>query len=247
MFGFFTRKLMLVVMLALAVGVPYVIHSDGVKGLLDLLSISLPSGKSDRFNRDLELAKLLGDDEVSGEASALAPVETRGAMITGPEVQHLQAVFRFDILPDWVMQSWSRVTVVPQGNLRGLRVPLVSGLQLHDVAGSLTYCFDEKNRLQRITFRGSTGNPEMIETVAARGFGLKNEGGSHGGLHVARWNGEPTSYLLIENAPTVRADSPHTRFSVRMELNRPRAYLQVSPELKQVVMAELDQDATWRW
>ena len=48
------------------------------------------------------------------------------------------------------MRRWPRVTTVPQFALAGLRVPLVTGTQIDDLAGSLTYYFDRTDQVQRI-------------------------------------------------------------------------------------------------
>ena len=181
-----------------------------------------------------------------GPIGTTPPEASQGALTTGPEVQDIQSAIRFSATPDWVMQNWSRISIIEVDGMRGMRVPFVSGLQLHDVAGSLTYCFDDSNQLQRISFRGVTGDPRKMQQIATTGYDLKNEG-AQGGLYVARWNGKPTSFMLVEAAPVIRADSPNSRYRVRMELNRPRSYLTVSQEMQQLVAARTKNDASWRW
>jgi hypothetical protein len=63
----------------------------------------------------------------------------------------LREVLRFDIDPDFVFRRFAMVsTVLSDLSLDGLRVPLVSGTQAYDVAGSLTYYFDINKMLRRI-------------------------------------------------------------------------------------------------
>ena len=80
----------------------------------------------------------------------------------------LAEVLRFDVTVEWVLQRWPRVTTgLPQLQLQGYRVPLVSGTQISDVAGSLTYYFNARQQVQRITLRGTTGDPSALVNLLA--------------------------------------------------------------------------------
>ena len=55
-------------------------------------------------------------------------------------VTTLDEIFRFDLNPAWVKQRWDRVSNSPgDSGLSGLRVALVTGVNTHDLFGSLTY------------------------------------------------------------------------------------------------------------
>ena len=80
----------------------------------------------------------------------------------------LAEVLRFDVTVDWVMQRWPRVsTGLPYLQLQGYRVPLVTGTGVADLAGSLTYYFNAQQQVQRITFRGTTGDPSALVALLA--------------------------------------------------------------------------------
>ena len=75
----------------------------------------------------------------------------------------LAEVLRFDVTVEWVMQRWPRVTTgLPQLQLQGYRVPLVTGTSLSDVAGSLTYYFNARQQVQRITLRGTDRRSQRL-------------------------------------------------------------------------------------
>ena len=77
---------------------------------------------------------------------------------TATPVATLEGVLRFDITPRWVMDNWPHVsTTRTDGELDGLRVPLITGTRPQDVAGSLTYYFDKQRVVQRIALDGSRG------------------------------------------------------------------------------------------
>ena len=81
----------------------------------------------------------------------------------------LAEVLRFDATVDWVLQRWPRVTTgLPYLQLQGYRVPLVTGTGLADVAGSLTYYFNARQQVQRITFRGTTGDPQRFGSLVGQ-------------------------------------------------------------------------------
>ena len=76
-------------------------------------------------------------------------------------VQDPSSVFHFQITPEWIVAHWPAVsTGLAQLQLEGYRVPLVTGTARHDLAGSLTYYFNAEQKLQQITFVGTTGDPD---------------------------------------------------------------------------------------
>jgi hypothetical protein len=143
------------------------------------------------------------------------------------EVRALQAgsfgdYIRFDLSPNHVFSTWDRVTtVLSDSNLEGLRVALVTGAQVDDLAGSLTYYFDKQHAVQRITFQGSTGDPRRLVQFITDTYGFQSQPTLDAGLYVSQWNGKPTSALRIFHAPVVRAEQAHTRYQVQLEINRP--------------------------
>ena len=134
------------------------------------------------------------------------------------------------------MQRWPRVTTVAQSTLAGLRVPLVTGTQIDDLAGSLTYYFDRTDQVQRISFQGLTGDDRKLVEIITSAFGLHPEPALGGGMYVARWNATPTSALRVTYAPVVRSDRPHNRLQVLLEINRPDLQYGLSPEFEQLLM-----------
>ena len=96
-----------------------------------------------------------------------APTLVMGQADTTP-LPSLAEVLRLDVTVEWVLQRWPRVTTgLPQLQLQGYRVPLVSGTSISDVAGSLTYYFNARQQVQRITLRGTTGDPSVLATILA--------------------------------------------------------------------------------
>jgi len=56
-----------------------------------------------------------------------------------------------------VISRWPRVSAgLAELQLQGYRVPLVSGTTANDLAGALTYYFNSRQQVQRITFQGTT-------------------------------------------------------------------------------------------
>ena len=62
-------------------------------------------------------------------------------------VLSLEEVLRFDVTTAWVLSKWPRVSAnLAELDMQGYRVPLVTGTGDADVAGSLTYYFNAKQR-----------------------------------------------------------------------------------------------------
>lgn len=241
MFGLLQRRSFFVGTLAAAVGVPYVLNEPDLRGKIDGLlgSFSAPADSTDPAHSSGPLATQtvqhlggagpIAHDTMPPNLQSFTDRHQLPSALTGPPVQDFAEILRFDIAPQWVLSRWSRVTtVLSEYDLEGLRVPLVSGTRLDDIAGSLTYYYDKQHRLQRIALEGVTGDERRLAQHVQRYFGLKPEPSLYAGLLMAKWNGRPKSALIVRHAPVVTSASPHMRLEVRMEINRPENYYEVS-------------------
>lgn len=140
-------------------------------------------------------------------------------------------IVRFDLTPDSITQNWSRVTTTQSEHfLLGMRVAVVTGPEISDLAGSMTYYFDEQDQLQRISLQGFTGDASRLIAHCEQGYKLEKQASLDAGMYIAQWNGMPTSVLHVARAPIIRADSPRTQYYVTLEINRPSARMQLSPQ-----------------
>jgi hypothetical protein len=140
------------------------------------------------------------------------------------DIQPLAAVFRWEITPAWVMSQWSRVsTGLADLDLHGYRVALVSGTSEGDLAGSLTYYFNTQQRLQRITFQGSTGDARQLAYYLSAVHHLAPEPTNDPSLQLFRVRNGRTvlSELRIKAAAVVRRTSGLSRYNVNLFLERP--------------------------
>jgi hypothetical protein len=112
-------------------------------------------------------------DGAAGDERSGAILEDSAA-VQAPPVADYSEVFRFDISPRWVADRWPRVsTGLSDVRYQAYRVPLVTGTEATDVAGSLTYYFDGTPRVRRIAFVGTTADPSRLIDFLARGYGFK--------------------------------------------------------------------------
>jgi len=125
-----------------------------------------------------------------------------------------------------VMANWPRVSAdLAELDLQGYRVPLVSGTSEADVAGSLTYYFNAKQRLERITFFGTTGDGRKLVALLESRFEFKRSNTNEPNLflyQVKSW-GKVQSELRIRPSPIVRSEVPNTRFEVALLIDRPKS------------------------
>ncbi len=136
----------------------------------------------------------------------------------------LSEVLRFDVTVEWVMQRWPRVsTGLPFLQLQGYRVPLVTGTTVADVAGSLTYYFSAQQRVERITFHGTTGNPSSLITVLNQYHFVRRLTNDPGLVlyETVDASNRPAGTVKIRSARVVRADQPYSRFEVDLVIDRP--------------------------
>lgn len=199
-------------MLAGAVGAPYLV-STGV-------------GKLNSAGSDAAHASLAAETAAPSAASALDEANATAFAAAPALTVPMEEVFRLDHTTGWVLAHWPRVSAgLAEVDLQGYRVPLVTGGQPDDVAGSLTYYFNKRQRVQRITFFGSTGDARRLVSLLALRHGFVREIAADPSLFLYRKREyrKVISELRIKPASVVRSDSPYTRFDVALLIERPDA------------------------
>ncbi len=226
---FLLRRLWLIVALALAVLVPYGLMGKSPRTLLDRA-------------RSIFASKPTVDS--SDTSASVTLTNARIAQSQLPAPRKIEQIIHFRWTPSSVLSVWPTATRVFDEDFAGLRVPLMTGTSAQDLAGSLTYYFDRRNRLRRITFEGVTGDARpLVQHVVTR-FGLRSQRSLLAGLYVASWNGVPRSVLRLTYPPTVDAANVRSRLNVALELNLPAADYRLSQRFARV----LQQDkASGRW
>ncbi len=136
----------------------------------------------------------------------------------------LAEVLRFDVTVEWVLRRWPRVsTGLNYMQLQGYRVPLVTGGQITDVAGALTYYFNAHQQAQRITLRGTTGDPQVLVSILTGRHHFARRLTNNPGLIVYEAvdaNNKPLGTCKIRSAPVIKANKPYTRYEFDLVIDR---------------------------
>ena len=142
----------------------------------------------------------MGGQTVVFPGTAAGPDLSATPMQFMPTVD-LATVFRFDISPSWVKNRWEYVSTSPGDvGLQGLRVGLVTGTNVSDLAGSLTYFFDAKQICQRITFRGWSGDSSKLVAMLSQNYDFER---SHPKLRVCLLlNEKSPNWCIVDEAST---------------------------------------------
>lgn len=204
------RKLFFLALPIGAIAGPFVIHS-GPKWVSQVTA-SLASGSDAPA---LENGTVTGMPSVDGLAST--PLE-------GAEVGQFWEVLRFDVTPSFVTDRWPCVTTsLYELDLQGFRVPLVTGTDPDDLAGSLTYYFNQQRLLQRITFAGTTGDYRRLLQLLTDHYGFVSRPTNTPNviLFEVPSSKQATSYLWIRPVDVLRADQPLNRFQLTLVMERP--------------------------
>ena len=195
--------------------------------------------------RDRDASRYRYSEEMARKLGAIPENRKDAPSLTGSNVPDLRAVIRFDITPDWVIGRFHRVTtVLADLSLEGLRVPIVTGTRADDIAGTLTYYFDNTGKLQRLTIHGFTGDPRRFAQTMATGYGMQRERALEAGVFTKRWNGHPVHFMRLTHAPVVYSDAVHQKFTVFLELNQPNLAYGISDEARQIMTTD---HQTGRW
>lgn len=193
----------------------------GSIGLPYLFSSSLGSLKKGNSEGSTEVTSAAPSPGEGGTGAKLPS----GPTLPSPTFDDLGQVFRWDVSSAWVLGRWPRVSAgLAEVELQGYRVPLVTGTSPDDLAGSLTYYFNRNQRVQRMTFFGTTGDSRRLVGLMAARFGFKRELTDDPSLFLYRIRDgkKVTSELRIEPAHVIRADTPHRRFDIALWIERPR-------------------------
>lgn len=160
-----------------------------------------------------------------------------GRPLEGSRFQSLGHVLRMDVTKDWVYRHWPRKsTGLADPSLFGVRVPLVTGAGRADLAGSLTYYFNAQGQVDRLCFKGTTGDTRPLVHLVQSYYGLQRQTPESPGeqLYQARSGDKVVSQLRTFPEPVLWSSNPHNSFGVELELNRPGSGRYVEPPRPQL-------------
>ncbi len=211
------------VLLAAAVGVPYLIsNGPNVDGLFDGFSSAASTAYASTKSGLLSSSPqgLSQPPSPQGPGASVYPTITP---LEGMPALSLREVFDLNVTKEWVYQRWARKsTALSELGQFGIRVPIVTGTQLHDLAGSLTYFFGRDGRVERIGFHGTTGDTTQLVMLATQQFGLQQQQTPIVGeqLFQVKRKQQVLSELRTRPAPVLWDSSPHDSFAVDFQLQR---------------------------
>jgi hypothetical protein len=124
---------------------------------------------------------------------------------------------------EWVYGNWPRKsTGLADPEMYGIRVPLVTGTALTDLAGSLTYSFNQQGQVQHITFVGRTADTTQLVQFVTTTYQLERREAPAGEqLYQVGSDDQVTSELRTRPEPVLWSSAPHGSFVVELELERP--------------------------
>ncbi|WP_197529214.1 DUF6690 family protein [Aeoliella mucimassa] len=228
---------MLAGLLGAAVGVPYVVD------------------QADTWNVAPQAATAPGEPQLSAPVAAPAITVSDVAMPNSPGDQFyvsrapleglptysLAEVLRIDVNKEWVYHRWARKsTGLSDVDLFGIRVPLVSGTRMTDVAGSLTYYFNRTGQADKIRLVGKTADTTELVNLLVQRYGFRPAPPRVAGeqLYQVRENNQVLSELRTWPESVLWATSPHDSFSLELEINRPGSGRYVKYPLPQLAAVE---------
>ena len=181
-------------------------------------------GKSDKTVAVDAAAPGAKTETAANPAANVITSPTKLAIDDAP-VLGLEEVFRFDLAPADVLRHWPRVsTELPSLHLHGYRVPLVSGTDPTALAGRCTYYFNPAQQVQRITFRGTTGDPRaLIALLTNRYHYARRPNNDPSRLVYEAMNGagQLAGQVVIRSAAVVRQNDPLKRYDIDLSMDRP--------------------------
>lgn len=226
----FGRRGLLLLLLVGTIAVPYVVsNSSDLREKAAKVVPALAADDDGEADGDADASSTTAatvapaaakDGTTASDATPTAATAQRARDLT--DVAEMSEVFRLDVTPVWVMNRWSRVSTQLAGlNEHGYRVPLVTGSREDDLAGALTYYFTAEHRLRRITFSGTTGDPKRLIGMLNSQFQFERKITADAGsfTYASKDSSSAPSTLQIRPARVVRANAPHARYNIELEMN----------------------------
>lgn len=174
----------------------------------------------------------LSPPDLTGPAGPGSEIYESMAAIEGPIGLSLEQALDWNVTKNWVYSQWARKsTGLADPTLFGVRVPLVTGSGMTDLAGSLTYYFDNTGVLQRMRFSGRTADTSRIVELARGRFRMTPRSGQISGdqLFQAVQDDKLRGELRTRPRGVLWSTSPHDSFEVHMEATRPGSPYSVTP------------------
>jgi Family of unknown function (DUF6690) len=221
-----SRPLMIATLLGTAIGAPYLVsHSSGITSQISRpFSGSGPTSPAGPASISNPSSPVAFDSPDSLLYNSPVPLE-------GARVHSLAEVFRFDLTKEWVYSNWARKsTGLADAELFGVRVPLVTGTGMTDLAGSLTYYFNAQGQVQHITFVGKTADTTQLVNFITSTYKLQRVAAPAGDqLYQLKRSGQVQSQLRTQPDGVLWTTSPHGSFLVDLALERPGSNRSLPP------------------
>lgn len=225
------RSLGLAGLLGAAVGAPYVVSQANNGNLTSPWGVPpvAESAEADPLSGRPFDPSSLQSPHGPGSDVYVSPAD-----LAGPVGISLEQALDWNITKNWVYRHWARKsTGLADPTLFGVRVPLVTGSGMTDVAGSMTYYFDNAGVLQRMRLRGQTADTTRLVQFAMARLGMRPRQAFSAGdqLFQAVENKRLRGELQTTPESVLWATSPHSSFGVRLEATRPGSNHYVTPQV----------------
>lgn len=206
---------------------PYLLSSSStVRDALTspLASLSKPDGDATATQPAAQEGTVHHDEHVAESPAHPQPATTQSRTSSEVKLVPLEQALRWEVKPAWVLSTWSRVTTaLPELDLQGYRVAYVSGTAETDIAGSLSYYFDNTHHLRRIEFHGTSGDARRLVQflITQHHFQRRLSDDPSTYLYQVPDGRTALSEMRIKTAPVVSSESPLSRFAVTLEMRKP--------------------------
>ncbi|MCA9174665.1 MAG: hypothetical protein KDB14_09270 [Planctomycetales bacterium] len=167
------------------------------------------------YGVELHPTSYSGGSPGTGQARPTPPIP---APAVTRELLPLDKFLRFDVTPEWVTTQFERVSVLPTIGGDAMRVALITGTRVTDLAGSLTYHFDEQQLVQRISLQAVTGDPRPLVQFVEQHYKLKE---LQPDVYISQYNRVVISGLMVQRSRVIQRDRPQGNTTILLELNRP--------------------------
>jgi hypothetical protein len=231
-----SRTILFLAIVIAAAGLPILLSKDGWKWTSE--SVAPASSDLDSVDRNSEITDL--GSRTNPRRSAPRSMDPALRALLSPKAEDtathslitpIPEILRFDVTPSHVMRRWSRVsTYLAELEMRGMRVPIVTGVNPQDLHGTATFFFDRDIRMRRITVHGFTGDSEPLIQFVQSMYRLREFASVGERIFIADHQGQPISLLRIRNSPVIAADAPYSQQEVILELNLPQPSASLSSE-----------------
>jgi hypothetical protein len=231
-----TRDLVMPLFVAGAFGLPFLLSNAGNEN-------AATQQNAGSWNYNAAAGAFPGQGQVTtsplGNGTWILPGDANGPDLSAAPLEFmpindLAQVFRLDLTVQEIRSRFPGISLVTsETGAQGYRTELITGTGTHDLHGCVTWYYDTSHKMQRLSFRGWTGDHQQLKNFLSSQFLLSENKSTRWTemMTLESW-GKKSCAAIFQLPAIVRQQTPQQQIAVLIEINRSSSQ-ELSPAVRE--------------